>query len=140
MDQLDDRLLLLLQKDGRASATVLAEALGVSRGTVQNRIDKLLKTGVIKNFSVELGQSEQDHQVNAFTMVKLRTEGDEAFKAALRRIEEVTEIATLSGHFDIVIEIRCGSLKRLDLLLDKIRLLPDVADTQSHIRLRTISF
>ena len=47
MDNLDHKLLHLLTKDARASVTDLARALGVSRGTVQNRIDRLLHTKVI---------------------------------------------------------------------------------------------
>ena len=57
MDDLDHRLLHLLTKDARASVTDLARELSVSRGTIQNRIDKLTHTKVIHRFTVELGQS-----------------------------------------------------------------------------------
>ena len=54
MDDLDHRLLHLLTKDARASMTDLARELSVSRGTIQNRIDKLTHTKVIHRFTVEL--------------------------------------------------------------------------------------
>ncbi len=139
MDDLDHKLLHLLTKDARASVTDLAVALNVSRGTVQNRIDKLRHTKVIHRFTVELGQSEEDHQISAFTLIRLRADDTKVTQAALRRIAAITDIHTLSGNFDFVVELRTSSLKRLDLVLDEIRALPDVAETQSHIRLSTVA-
>ncbi len=138
MDDLDHRLLHLLTKDARASVTDLAVALRVSRGTVQNRIDKLVHTKVIHRFTVELGQSEEDHQISAFTLIRLKADDGKVTQAALRRMDAITDIHTLSGNFDIVVELRTSSLKRLDGLLDRIRALPDVAETQSHIRLSRV--
>ena len=138
MDDLDNRLLMLLTKDARASVTDLAATLNVSRGTVQNRIDKLVHTRVISRFTVELGESEEDHQISAFTLIRLKADDGKVTVAGLRRIEEIVDIHTLSGAFDIVVDLRASSLKRLDAVLDRIRALPDVAETQSHIRLSSV--
>lgn len=137
MDELDKKLLLLLTKDARAPAADLARALNVSRGTIQNRIDKMTHLGVIERFTIEFGKGETGSQVSAFALIHLNADDDAVVKASLRRIEEVTQISTLSGAFDLVIELRCASLERLDIVLDQIRKMPDVADTQSHIRLRS---
>jgi DNA-binding Lrp family transcriptional regulator len=137
MDDFDNRLLYLLTTDARASVTDLAGILGVSHGTVQNRIDKLVHTNVIHRFTVELGQSDDDHQISAFTLIKLKADDGRVTQVQLRRIDAITDIHTLSGNFGIVVEIRTSSLKRLDHILDQIRALPDVAETQSHIRLST---
>ncbi len=137
MDDFDNRLLYLLTTDARASVTDLAGILGVSHGTVQNRIDKLVHTNVIHRFTVELGQSDDDHQISAFTLIKLKADDGRVTQVQLRCIDAITDIHTLSGNFDIVVEIRTSSLKRLDHILDQIRALPDVAETQSHIRLST---
>ena len=135
MDDLDHRLLHLLTKDARASVTDLARELSVSRGTIQNRIDKLTHTKVIHRFTVELGQSEEDHQVSAFTLIRLNADDGRMTQASLRRIEAITDTHTLSGNFDLVVELRTSSLKGLNRALDQIRALPGVAETQSHIRL-----
>lgn len=137
MDSTDNKLLLLLTRDARATAADLARALSVSRGTVQNRIDKLTRTGVIEKFTVELGRGEYDNQVSAFTLIKLNANDDTVVRASFRRLREITQVSTLSGSFDLVIELRCASLSRLDQILDDVRSMPDVADTQSHIRLTT---
>lgn len=135
MDDLDHQLLHLLTKDARASATDLARALGVSRGTVQNRIDRLRRQKVIQRFTVALGPSDADLQVSAFTLIRLKADDARVALAGLRRIAAITDIHTLSGPFDLVVEIRTASLKQLDAILDRIRALPDVSETQSHIRL-----
>ncbi|MXQ07383.1 AsnC family transcriptional regulator [Alphaproteobacteria bacterium GH1-50] len=137
MDDLDQRLLALLTRDARASTTDLARALDVSRGTVQNRIDRLKSRRVIHRFTVELGASEEDHQISAFALIRLDASDGRVAVAALRRIDSIIDISTLSGAFDLVAEIRTSSLVRLDAILDRIRAIPDVAETQSHIRLRT---
>ena len=138
MDDLDHKLLHLLTKDARASATDLAQTLKVSRGTIQNRIDKLLHTNVINRFTVELGQSEEDHQISALTLIRLKADDGRATVVSLKRIEAIKDIHTLSGNFDIVVELRTSSLKRLDGILDQIRALPEVAETQSQIRLASV--
>ncbi|RVU84395.1 Lrp/AsnC family transcriptional regulator [Leucothrix sargassi] len=138
MDDLDQQLLLLLGRDGRASAADLARALSVSRGTIQNRIAKLKRDGVIKRFTVELSEKELSQQVSAFVLINLKATDDAMVKVALRKFKEITVISTLSGSFDMVAEIRCSSLARLDDLLDQIRCTPNVQSTQSHIRLRTL--
>lgn len=138
MDDLDHQLLTLLQKNGRASATILARRLGVSRGTVQNRIDRMLDKGVIHRFSLELGTGASDRQISAFTLLRVKADDGRAVLAALRKVEGVLEISTLSGAADLVVEIRAASLAQADRILDKIRAIPDVAETHCHIRLTTI--
>ena len=139
MDDIDKRLLLLLSRDARASAVDLARTLSVSRGTIQNRIDRMTQQGVIEKFTVEIGAGENENQISAFALIHLNADDDTVVKASLRRVEEVTQVSTISGAFDLVIELRCTSLAQLDTVLDVIRKMPDVADTQSHIRLRTWS-
>ena len=98
MDEIDKRLILLLTRDGRASAADLARALSVSRGTIQNRIDKLSSSGVIEKFTVELGQGERENQVSAFTLMKLNVASDDSVvRASLKRTKEITQVSTLSG-------------------------------------------
>jgi len=135
MGDLDHELLQLLTKNARASVTELSQMLKVSRGTVQNRIGKLLGQRVIRRFTVELGDSEDDHQISAFTLIKLVADDGRLTVASLGKIPAIIDIHTLSGAFDIVVEIRTSSLKRLDKILDEIRKIPDVAETQSHLRL-----
>jgi DNA-binding Lrp family transcriptional regulator len=139
VDELDRDLLQLLTQDARASATDLAQRLQVARGTIQNRIDKFLRQGVIRRFTVELGNANEDYQVSAFSLIKLASGDGRPATKSIRKIHGVIDIHTLSGPFDMVAEIRTSSLGRLDQILDEIRRVPDVAETQSHIRLAKTS-
>ncbi|MEM9395368.1 MAG: Lrp/AsnC family transcriptional regulator [Pseudomonadota bacterium] len=135
MDDLDRKLLSLLQRDGRASATILARRLNVSRGTVQNRIDRLIDEDVIQHFTLEFGSGVESQQVSAFTLVRVNVNDGRAVLRALSKVPGVLEVSTLSGAFDLVVELRAASLAEMDRILDAIRALPDVAETQCHIRL-----
>jgi DNA-binding Lrp family transcriptional regulator len=135
MDDLDQRLIAELRNDARKSATLLAKRLGVSRGTIQNRIDRMVDDGRIQRFTLQLGPTLEESQVSAFTLVRAKVDDGRAVHLALRKVSGVLEVATLSGAFDFVVELRAGSLAQMDGILDQIRAIPDVAETQCHIRL-----
>ncbi|MCP4470820.1 MAG: Lrp/AsnC family transcriptional regulator [Gammaproteobacteria bacterium] len=135
MDELDRELLHLLTRDARMPATDLARRLKVSRGTVQNRIMRLLDQNVIHRFTVELGAADDDHQISAFTLIKLSAADNRSALVALKRIPAIIDIHSLSGRYDLVLEIRTASLKRLDAILDEVRKIAVVDETQSHLRL-----
>jgi len=137
MDDTDQKLLALLQLNARESATTLAARLGVSRGTVQNRIDRMLDQGIIHRFGVALGPGIADQQISAFTLLRVKADDGRAVLAALRRVGGVLEVSTLSGAADFVVELRAPSLTAMDRILDQIRAIPDVAETHCHIRLTT---
>ncbi|MGO1117296.1 Lrp/AsnC family transcriptional regulator [Rhodovibrionaceae bacterium A322] len=135
LDDLDRKLIGLLQDDARKATTELAKTLGVARATVQNRITKLQHLGVIARFTIELGQVEQDQIIDAFALVKMAAKDSRPLIAALRKIPEVTEIHTLNGTYDLIANIRVTTPAALDKVLLSIRILPEVSDTDSSIRL-----
>lgn len=137
MDSIDQKLLAILQKDGRCSATTLAKRLGISRGTVQNRIDRMLDTDVIHRFTLELGVGASDQKVSAFTLLRINSKGERIVVAKLRKLPNVLEVSTLSGENDLVVELRAETLADLDCILNEICAIPDVIETHSNIRLTT---
>ncbi|MEM0272626.1 MAG: AsnC family transcriptional regulator, partial [Thermoprotei archaeon] len=79
MDQLDQRLLELLRQNSRTSNTQIARKLGITEGAVRNRIKKLVQTGVIKRFTVELAQ-----EANIEAIVLIRTQANQTKQVALQ--------------------------------------------------------
>ncbi len=138
MDQLDHDLLQNLLHDARMPITDLAKRLKVSRATIQNRIAKLKHQGVIARFTVELGVADEDRLISAFTLVRLNANDNRVTVAALKKVSSVFEVHSLSGSFDLVVELRTRSLAKLDSVLDKIREMPDVRDTETSIRLNRV--
>ncbi|WP_348240007.1 Lrp/AsnC family transcriptional regulator, partial [Salmonella enterica] len=72
LDEIDRRLIDLLRKDGRMPAATLARSLGVSRATVQNRIDRLISRGVLVGFTARLRSDVETVPVRALTMIVSR--------------------------------------------------------------------
>jgi DNA-binding Lrp family transcriptional regulator len=74
MDSVDHRLVALLRVDARTSTATLAKKLGVSRGTVANRIDRLERAGVIVGYTVKLRPDSEPNELRAW--VSVAVEGD----------------------------------------------------------------
>lgn len=70
-DALDRAIIAHLRVDGRASLAKLAEAVGVARGTIQNRLDRLLATGTLTGFTVRVREDYDDNAVHAVMMIEL---------------------------------------------------------------------
>ena len=138
MDETDRNLLQLLKTNSRAPLSELAAKLGVSRGTVRNRIERLTSQRIIERFTVQLAQDTSADEIAAFALIRLHANDGRRTLIALRKIASVTRIHTLSGPFDLVAELKVPNLKQLDQVLDSIREIPDVAETQSHIKLSEV--
>lgn len=138
MDDIDHKLLSQLQLDARTSATKLAKVLGVSRGTVQNRINRLVDRGIVQRFTLEFGPGVPTQQISAFALVRVRVNDGPTVVAALRRTAGVIEVSTLGGAYDLVVDLRAASLAEMDTILDSIRAIAGVAETNCNIRLSTV--
>lgn len=135
LDETDRELLRLLHLDARCSAAELARELGVSRATVQNRIDKLKANGTIKRFTIELGQSGMGALIEALALITLASGDSRKIIAQFRKYPEIEAITSANGAYDFVLELNVSSLGRLDEILSEIRRNPMVLETNSIIRL-----
>jgi DNA-binding Lrp family transcriptional regulator len=139
LDDIDRRLIALLRADARRPASSLAAALGVSRGTVQNRIGRLLRGGVIQGFTLRLGPEAEavGSAVRAVTAIEIRGRTASGVLRALRGFPEVRALHMTNGRWDVIAELAAGSLEALDQALNRIRMLEGVANTETSILLST---
>ena len=135
LDDTDRELIALLRNDGRLPGATLARRLGVSRGTVQNRIDRLLAGGVILGFTVRLASEGDGAGVRAIMAIEVRSADTRAVVAALRRMPEVGRVHSTNGRWDLVAEIATADLAALDRALSGIRALKAVANSETSILL-----
>ncbi|MBL0892043.1 MAG: Lrp/AsnC family transcriptional regulator [Gemmatimonadaceae bacterium] len=136
MDDLDHQLIGLLRQNARESVASLAKQLRVSRGTVQNRIDKLVTSRTLLGFTVRTAPDAGTHRVRAVTMI--RTEGDaDAVLKALRGYPEVRALHTTNGRWDIVAELATDTLQEFDEVLRQIGKVRGVANTETSLLLST---
>ena len=137
MDDLDQRLIALLRHDARATVAALAEALGVARGTVQNRMARLELDGTIVGYTVRLRPDVEEQRVRALTTIAVEGNHIEAVIAALRGEPAVGALHSTNGRWDIVAELRADSLEAFDRVLGRIRQLEGVSRTETSLLLST---
>jgi len=135
MDDLDRKLLGLLRADARASASKLAAALKVSRGTVQNRIDRMLARGAIQGFTVRTRPDVEAERIRAVMCIEIKGERSGAVVKALRGFPEVAAIHTTNGRWDLVAELDTESLSAFSRTLDEIRRIEGIAATETNLLL-----
>ena len=137
MDDTDRRLIALLRENARVPVATLAHLLKVSRGTVQNRIDRLTTDGVIDGFTVRLKPEAEPQRVRAITMVAVDGEHATAVVKALRGLPEVHALHTTNGRWDIVVEFGVDSLEAFDQALQRIRLIKGISNSETSLLLST---
>jgi len=137
IDDLDRRLIALLRADSRTTAQALAAQLRVSRGTVQNRIARLLAQGVIQGFTVRTRPELEANRVRAIMTIAIEGERSGAVVKALRGFPQVSAIHTTNGRWDLVAELDVETLAEFSRSLDAIRQIEGIASTETSILLAT---
>jgi DNA-binding Lrp family transcriptional regulator len=137
MDSIDERLLLALRENGRASTAELARLVGRSRTSVQSRIERLEKRGVITGYGVRLAPEHTFGAVRAHVMIKIGPKETRAVTAALRAIGEVKVLHSVSGDADLIAVAATASVAEMDRVIDRIGELEGVERTHSSIILST---
>lgn len=138
MDDTDRLLLSLLRDNARTPVASLAKSLKVSRGTVQNRLDKLQANGTIVGFGVRLKPQAEAHQIRALMTVAVEGNRTDPVLAALRGDPAVSALHTTNGRWDIVAELQAGSLADFDQVLGRIRKISGIANTETSLLLSTL--
>ncbi len=137
MDELDRRLIALLRADGRAPAAALAKTLEVSRGTVQNRIDRLVADGVVLGFTVRLHPEADRGRVRAVMSIAVEGRKAQSVLRALRGFPEVEAVHATNGRWDLVAELSAADLAAFSRALDEIRLVDGIASTETSLLLES---
>jgi len=137
VDELDRRLIGLLRADSRTPAASLAKALKVSRGTVQNRIERLVARGVVQGFTIRTRPEMDANQVRAVMTIAIEGERSGAVVKALKGFPEVSAVHTTNGRWDLVAELDVETLAAFSQALDRIRQIEGIASTETSILLAT---
>jgi DNA-binding Lrp family transcriptional regulator len=137
LDDTDRELIALLRDNARTSVVTLAKKLKVSRGTVQNRIARLEREGVIVGYTVRLMPAAREHRIRAVTSIAV--EGNRA-KNLIRQLSgdpNVRALYSTNGRWDVVAEIEADSLEAFDTVLGRIRMLEGISNSETSLLLST---
>jgi DNA-binding Lrp family transcriptional regulator len=137
MDETDRQLLSLLRQDARLSVATLASKLGVSRGTVTNRITKLEDEGVIVGYTVRVRPDVQQNVIKAWMSIAVEGNQTRAVIASLLGEPGVATLHDTNGRWDLLAELRAENLQDLAKVLERIRLVKGISNTETSIHLET---
>ncbi|MEY2655716.1 MAG: hypothetical protein RLZZ524_2744 [Pseudomonadota bacterium] len=137
MDTVDLQLIALLRANARESIAHLAHRLGVSRGTVSNRLTRLEDTGVIVGYTVRLKPDVETTQISAWTSIAIEGNQTRAVIATLLGEPGVAALHDTNGRWDLLAELRAANLQELAAVLERVRLIKGIGATETSIHLQT---
>jgi len=133
LDQTDRKLLALLRADAREPVSSLARKLALARSTVQERIDRLERSGVISGYTIRSSDEFAERQIAAHVMISVDPKLAASLTADLKKMPEVRSLAAISGTFDMMAEVAAETTAKIDAVLDAIGHLKGVQKTMSSI-------
>lgn len=133
LDEKDLRILRELKEDSSRSVKEIAKRLGIPRTTVQERINRMRRKGVIKGFTIKLDYSKLGKPITAFILVSFMPGPHISQKKLAHQIAElpdVHEVHLISGEWDILIKVRGASMEEIgELVIERLRAMEGVART-----------
>jgi DNA-binding Lrp family transcriptional regulator len=138
MDQLDATLIHLFAAEPRIGVLEASRRLGVARGTVSARLDKLARSGVISGWGPELQPEALGHPVTAFLTLEIRQgSGHDSVAGHLAGIPEVLEVVTITGAGDLWARVVARSNTDLQRVIDAVLSDPRIVRSSTVIALAT---
>jgi len=134
LDDIDNAILDILLKDSRTPYTVIARKVGLSEAGVRKRIERLVKMGVIKRFTIEVGRPVV---VKAITLITADTSADTSeVSHAVRSINGVEKVYEVTGVYDVVAIISSSNISEVNRCIDELRRVRGVRSTNTMMVLR----
>lgn len=137
LDSVDQQLIALLRENARAPTAALARSLGLSRTTVQSRLERLERAKIITGYSVRLSEAQERGAVHAYIMITVKPKHASQVEREVRKLREVRVFQAVSGAFDLMAQAVTESITDMDELIDAIGELDGVERTTSSIVLST---
>ncbi|KPB02592.1 Lrp/AsnC family transcriptional regulator [Ahrensia marina] len=142
LDQIDRKILRILQSDGRISVTQLSEKVGLSKTPCQMRIKKLQDEGYIAGYRAVLDPTKMGLGHVTFIEVKMNDTTPKALKAfndAIRKIPEIEMCHLIAGGFDYLLKVRTTNIVSYrEILGEVISSLPYVSSTSTHVSMEAV--
>jgi len=133
MRDTDTKLVALLKTNAREPTASLARKLGLARSTVQERIARLEREGIIKGYTVRLSDDVETRRLCAIVMITADPKQADRVTTELKRMSEVRSLCAVSGAYDLVATVEAETAAKMDAALDRIGRAHGVARTISSI-------
>ena len=137
MDEVDEALLALLKENARLPVASLAQTLSLARSTVQSRLERLERRGIVVGYTVRLSEEATKSTIHATALLQIEPRELPSILSRLRAVREVTKVHTTSGRFDLLVRLAAPTTRALDAALDSIGSAPGVKSSESLVHLST---
>ena len=138
LDDINLRIIDALSKDSSMPFVEIAKQIGISDATVHLRVRKLKDNGVINKFTLSLDNDLLGYDHLSFIGINIRPGLADQITEELSNIEEILEVHEMHGKFDLFVKVRAMDLSHIrDIIEKKIRILPNIVDTQLMTVLKT---
>jgi DNA-binding Lrp family transcriptional regulator len=138
IDELDARLIELLAAEPRVGVLEASRRLGVARGTVQARLDRLQARGVVTGYGPDIDPAALGHGVSAFVTLEIRQAGGhDPVAERLAGIPEVLQVHTITGTGDMLCRVVARTNADLQRVIDAIVGVAGVVRASTVIALAT---
>ena len=138
LDDLDRRLIAELRTNGREAVATLAQTLGVTRATVNNRLARLVASGTVLGFTVRVREEAETDVIRAITLIEVEGRSTDDVIRKLRGFPEVQALHSTNGGWDLVADLRTSTLTAFDRLLGRIRSIEGVVNSETSILLSSV--
>jgi len=138
IDEIDAKILELLQRDGRMKRSDVAEEVDLSISAVSERMRKLEERGVIQGYRAIVDAKRLHLDITAF--IRVSVDGSEKYADFVDRVtdmEEVLEVHSITGAGSHVLKVRTKNTTALERFLSQIQAIPGVTQTTTSIVLST---
>jgi Lrp/AsnC family transcriptional regulator for asnA, asnC and gidA len=133
MDDVDTAILRSLIKNSRISLSQMSKEIDVPDATISNRLKKL-ENDVIKRYTVILDWQKIGLDITTIIIIQTESEKHQSVKEELSKLEEVSEVYSVSGEYDILIKVWVRNIEELNKLMNtKIRSVDGVEDLTEMI-------
>ena len=139
LDQIDRKLLALLQDDAKISQAELAKAVGLTAPSVNERIRKLERGGIIRGYVTLLDERKLGQDITAFVEVFIEhPKFESGFIEAVRDLDEILECHHITGEFSLLLKVRVQDMAAFrKLLIEKLNSVRGVRQTRTLMVLAT---
>lgn len=138
LDEIDQKIIRVLEKDARTSLRKISELVDVSLGTVSNRVKKMEKNGVIKGYSVILNPDEIGWELNVVIGLRIQKGRLIEIQEKIAKDSRVHGVYDVTGDFDSMVIARAKNRKDLDDLSKNVLSIDGVERSITHLVLNTV--
>jgi DNA-binding Lrp family transcriptional regulator len=138
LDDIDKNLIRLLYSDSQMKYAEIADKIGVSVGSVHNRIKALKQKGYIQKFTIQPNSELLGYDLSAIIQMQIEVSRLSEINEQLQKIDQITTIYNNTGEFDIFLIGRFKNRHQLNDVLQNILKIPGVQRTNTHLILQVL--